>query len=170
NNCLTEINSFDAPNLQAHIKSLQLQVQEINNYRMDEATLREQDPGFLDKVQILKEFKESEIKYLQSYLNVLNLINSIEEQCDACGANNDDYDYDKEDEILAKVEIEMTKFHQYETELSHSKQHWEIVNLENVTKDSNEMDRSLLRNHRNNSMSKFEQTLIEDIHQPHLRC
>lgn len=171
NNCLTEIDDFEVPNLETHIKSLQLQIQEIDRHVDDQASLKAHEPGFYEKVNILKEFKNSEINYLQSYLNVLNLVNSIEEKCESSDASNgshgtaanENYDYDKEDEILSKIEIEMTNFHKYEKELAANKQHWEIFNLETVSNEQGN-DRTLLRNHRNNSMTKFEQELIEDIH------
>jgi hypothetical protein len=99
----------------AEIESQLKQVENFNNHQISGSGSKiapKLDPA---RVSRLIAYKVAELHYVSSYLNILTNLESI---CKSCQLEDCSYDYEKEDEILNKIEDEMKNLSALEKKLS----------------------------------------------------
>jgi hypothetical protein len=97
NNRLTKVDSLTIPNLEKRRASIQSELKELGKVNVEDAKK-----------------KKSELRYIESYLNVMRKVQSI---CTTCQVDGQDYDYDRENEILDDISNDMALLKQAEKEI-----------------------------------------------------
>lgn len=122
---LIKTNVYTIPNLENYRNSLIDLLHKLNNPSSLAASCKNSDIlARVDKnrLQRLLDFKSSELKYVESYLKILKNLDLI---CKTCEISKDQYDYEKEDEILRRIDNETKLFKKHEQELSRNKRIFE---------------------------------------------
>lgn len=111
NNKLTRLDDLSIPSVKRYKEEIELQIKEINKSQNLNS----------ERIKRLIDFKNAEFNYVNCYLIILTNLEAI---CKTCQVD-EIYDYEKEDEILNKIEDKMKELKNLENTLSLKKTFFE---------------------------------------------
>lgn len=108
NQRMMRVDNVTIPNLQSRQRVLESQLAQI-----PQALHKTQSSDDISKLQDAEKMTNFELKYVKSYLSILEKLKSVESCSSMCG----EYDYEKEDEILDSIGKEMNELKKVESEM-----------------------------------------------------